>query len=183
MEQPDFLVIGQVLRPHGVRGEIRVQVITDYPERFNHLDEVLLARDLNPDEDEGEFYDVERARLHQGDAVIKLAEVDDRDAAELLRGQYLLVPMEDAVPLEEGEYYVYQLIGLEMVTEAGEVIGTVRDMLETGANDVYVVDSEQYGEVLIPAIPDVIKDINLETGRITITPLPGLLTDIETDNS
>ena len=181
MEQPDFLVIGQVLRPHGVRGELRVQVLTDHPDRFKHLEEVMLT--INLDDDEGEIYPVERARLHQGFAIVKLAEVEDRNAADLLRGQWLLVPVEDAVPLEEGEFYVHQLIGLEMVTESGESIGTVTEMLETGANDVYVVDSPKYGEVLIPAIPDVIKDINLETGKITIAPLPGLLSDPDIDNS
>ncbi|NJL92570.1 MAG: 16S rRNA processing protein RimM [Anaerolineae bacterium] len=174
---PPFLVVGKVLRPHGVRGELRLQVLTSYPERLKHLATALLVRDVDAPDD-AQRYPVERARLHQEFAILKLEGIEDRESAETLRNYLLAVPLDEAVPLEPEEFYVFQLIGLEMVTDADLVLGTVTDILETGANDVYVVHSERYGELLIPAIEPVIQKIDLENRRIIITPLPGLLPDI-----
>lgn len=175
-DEPPFLVVGQVLRPHGVRGELRVRLLTGYPEHFQHLERVGLGHDAEAPDDIT-LYDVERARLHKEYGILKLADCDDRDAADLLREQFVMVPLDDAVPLETDEYYHFQLVGLTMVTVDGEPIGQVMEILETGANDVYVVNGPRYGEILVPAIDDVVQEIDLAARRIVITPLPGLLPD------
>jgi len=160
-------VIGRVLRPHGVRGELRLALLTDYPERLPLHPVFYLGDDEKP-------YRVERVRLQQGAALVKLAGCDDRDAAEALRGQWVQIPIEDAVPLEEGEYYTFQLIGIEVVTDHGESLGRVVEVLETGANDVYVVHGPR-GEVLLPAIEDVVRELDVPARRMVVSPLPGLL--------
>lgn len=177
MTSPQFLVVGQVVRAHGVRGELRVKVLTDYPERLLHLDEVALSRIDTPSRKDVEFFDVELARPHQDHLILKLSDLNDRDEADRMRGHYIMVALEDAVPLEDDEYYHFQLIGLTMVTDQGQVLGQVAEILETGANDVYIVRGEAYGELLIPAIESVIQKIDLDAKQITITPLEGLLPD------
>jgi 16S rRNA processing protein RimM len=175
---PAYLIIGQIVRPHGIRGELRLQVLTNYPERLTHLTEIVLCPQQQPHHSrEFKRYEVENARLHHDQAILKLAGLDDRTQAEGLRHLYALVPLDQAVPLEEDEYYHYQLIGLEMVTEEGQLLGHVTDILETGANDVYILDSPQYGELLIPAIEQVVQVIDLTAKRITVRLLPGLLPD------
>lgn len=174
---PEFLVIGRILRPHGIRGELRVQIFSNYPERFKFLEEIYLTRDATAQDSPPSAYTVERSRLHQEYAILKLEGIDSREAADTLRDLTVMVTLADAVPLEAGEYYFYQLIGLEMVTDTGEVLGTVSDILETGANEVYIVQSARYGELLIPAIESVVQEIDLPNQRIVITPLEGLLPD------
>jgi 16S rRNA processing protein RimM len=170
---PKYLLLGEILRPHGVRGEVRMRVTTDYPERIAERKQLLLS------EDEAgthvETYHPEALRMHQEYALLKLKGIDDRDAAERLRQLYVLVELEDAVPLEEGEFYLYQVIGIRVVTEEGETLGTVRDVMETGANDVYIIDSERYGEVLLPAIPSVVLKTDIPAGVMTVRLMDGLL--------
>lgn len=174
VRSPELIAIGEVLRPHGIHGEVRVYPLTDFVERFLHTQRVIVAE---PSGNEREVA-VERARLHQGVVVVKLAGVDTRDAAEELRGARLCVPPSELVPLPEGHYFVFQLIGLSVVTEQGEPVGTVREVLSRAANDVYVVehpDRARPREVLIPAIREVVREIDLTAGRIVIRPIPGLL--------
>ena len=173
---PDRLVIGQVLRPHGLRGELRVQILSGTPERFKFLGKVGLTRDADASAPVS-YYEVERSRLHQGFAILQLAGIEEREQADALRGQMIVVALDEAVPLEEGEYYYFQLIGLEMVTDTGRSVGVVTEILETGANEVYVVEHPQHGEILIPAIESVIQEIDLDAGKIVIIPLDGLLPD------
>ncbi len=156
-----------MLRPHGVRGEVRVEILTDYPERLPDHRVLYLGPEPRP-------YPVEGVRFHQGVALIKLAGCDDRNAAELLRGQWVQIPVEEAVPLEEDEYYHFQLVGVEVVTDGGETLGRVAEVLDTGANDVYVVRGPR-GEVLIPAIEEVVRELDLAARRMVVTILPGLL--------
>jgi 16S rRNA processing protein RimM len=116
---------------------------------------------------------VDRARLHQGVIILKLEGCDTRNDAEALRNQWLQVPIQEALPLEEGEFFHYQLIGLQVETAAGEVLGDLHEILQTGANDVWVVRGPA-GELLLPDIPDVILDIDPEAGRIVVQIPPGL---------
>jgi 16S rRNA processing protein RimM len=169
---PNYLLVGEILRPHGVRGELRMRIRTDHPERIGELEQILLGRDI-----EGKLtpYPVEHLRMHQGYGLLKLKGVDDRDRADTLRGYYVLIDREDAVPLAEDEIYLYQLIGLNVTTDEGELLGTLVDILETGANDVYVIDSPTYGEVLIPDIDETILDIDIAAGTMTVHLLDGLL--------
>jgi 16S rRNA processing protein RimM len=167
------LVIGQILRPHGVRGEFRVAPYTDEPDRFARLETVFLADDpdVHPDPVP---YAVDAVRLHQRLVLLKLHGVDDREAAAALRSLWILVAREDALPLAEGEYYLYQLEGMVVRTEEGETLGALLQVLETGANRVFVVHGER-GDILIPDIPDVVTDIDFATGMMTVRLMPGLL--------
>jgi len=161
------LTIGRILAPRGVRGELRVQVLTDFPKRFSWLKRVFIDDHLTQ-------YEVERVRFFKDQVLLKLRDVDTPEAAEPLRGKEIKVPIEEAVPLAAGEYYWYEIIGLEVWTTSGRRIGKVTEILETGANDVYVVRTDSR-EVLIPVIADVIKEIAPDKGRIIIEPIPGML--------
>src|SRR3990172_2135251 len=154
--QPPFLLLGRVLRPHGVRGELRVEVLTAYPERIGPGTVVYAGTDPANAAGAAE-YEVVSARSHLQYLILRVAGVEDREGADLLRERYLMVPLEEAVPLEEDEFYLFQVIGLAVSTVEHESLGRVVDVLETGANDVYVVQGPR-GEILLPAIDDCIVD-------------------------
>ena len=166
--EPYFLIIGRALKPHGVRGEIRVEPHTDAPERFTWLETVYVG-EVDP-----QPLAVESARFHGGLVLLKLSGIDDREAAGKLRGQWLQVPLTEAIPLEEGEYFLYQLEGLAVFTDAGDRLGELVQVIETGANHVFVVRSES-GDILLPDTAEVVQAIDFENGRMTVHLLPGLL--------
>ena len=170
--EPSYVVIGQVRRPHGIAGEVRVEILTDYPERIGQHDYLYLAHPETPDS--VERYELESVRPHKGILLVKLEGCDDRDTAEELRGMLVEVPLEDAVPLEEGEYYHFQLEGVDVETETGEWLGRVGEVLRGGAHDVYLVRGPR-GEILLPAVEDVILELDLEERKMTVHLLPGLL--------
>lgn len=159
--------MAQVLSAHGIRGELKCRVITDFPkQRFKRGNRVLIR---------GDAYTVQSARIQGNALLLKLAEVADRNAAETFRGADVEVRTEDAGALPKGQFYWHQVIGLQVIDiTTSEELGTVADIIETGANDVYLVRGAR-GEVLIPAIKDVVKDIDLANGRMLIEPLPGML--------
>jgi len=171
-DRPKHLILGEILRPHGVRGEVRLRLLTDYPERIAKLKTVLLGKDPN-----GAVtpYGVQSMRMNPPYGLLKLNGVDDRNLADRLRNLLVMVALENAVPLEEGEFYLYELIGLDVQTESGEALGTLTEVLETGANDVYVVNSPRYGEVLIPVLPETILETNIAAKRMTVRLPDGLL--------
>lgn len=166
--EPRFLVIGRIVRPHGIRGEVRVEVHTDRPERFQWLEQVYLG------ETHPRPVAVESARRHKNQVLLKLAGYDDRNAAESLRSEWLQVPEAEALPLEEGEYYLYQLVGLAVYTDEGAFLGELQEVLETKANNIFVIHGDQ-GEILLPDTEEVIQEIDFENGRMTIHVIPGLL--------
>ena len=172
-DRPRYLVVGEILRPHGIRGELRMRILTDYPERIPQLERVYIAKDPQPVSPAA--YNVQHMRMHQGYGLLKLQGIDDRTQADLLRDLTVLVAIEDAVPLEEGEFYLYQLFGLSVQTADGSTVGRITDVLETGANDVYVVDSPQYGEILIPVTDDTILETDIEHGVVVVNLPEGLI--------
>jgi 16S rRNA processing protein RimM len=161
-----FLAVGRVLRPHGVRGEVRVEIHTDFPERFAVYETLYLGDQRTP-------YGLEGHRFHQGKALLKFVGVDDRNAAEELREQWVWIAIQDAAPLQEGEIYLHQMIHLRVVTVEGEDLGEVTEIIETGANPVYVVRGSG-GEILIPDTDEVILDIDLDRQRVTVQLIEGL---------
>lgn len=172
--EPRYLVVGRVLRPHGIRGELRVGIITDYPERLKQHACFYLAP---PDSPEAvRRHPVEKLRQHGEVLLLKLSGCNDRSAADELRGMLVQIPIEEAVPLEEGEYYHSQLVGVRVKTESGELLGHVVEVLETGANDVYVVRGPR-GDVLLPAVDDVVLELDLEARRMVVHLLPGTLAE------
>jgi len=162
-----FLVIGRIVAPHGVRGEVRVLIETDDPRRFLKLDRVYLGDGHAP-------VRVLGARLHKGQALMRLESVHDRDDAEALRGVLVCVSAHNALPLGENEYYRHQILDMTVLTEKGESLGQVKEILSTGANDVYVVQGH-LGELLLPAIRDTILRVDLENSRMVVRVPEGLL--------
>jgi len=170
--EPRYLAIGRIVRPHGVRGELRAEILTDYPDRMlvfaRHSHTLYVGKAHQP-------FTLTAVRFHQGAMLLTFKECTTRDEADALRGALVEIALEDAVPLEEGEYYHFQLIGTQVETEEGDVLGDIVDVFTApGANDVFVVHGSR-GEILIPAIEDVVINLDVEAGRVVIRPLPGLL--------
>lgn len=166
--EPDFLVVGKLRRPHGVRGEILMDVYTDFPERI-HPGVVLYAGEQH------QMLHVRSTRWHKSAMLIAFEEFSNREQVGELRNQIVHVPTGDRPPLPEGEYYHHQLIGLSVVTESGNPLGVIKEILETGANDIFIVKTPGSGDVLLPVIDEVILDIDLDRGQIRVHLLPGLL--------
>ena len=171
-EYPKFLVIGEILRPHGLRGELRMRVLSDDPERLSALDFVYLGQ--SPDDKRPDKRALTGLRFNKAYALLRLEGCGSRNEAETLRGATVMISLEQAAPLDEGEYYLFELLGLRVVAEDIE-IGTVKEVLQTGANDVYIVESADYGEVLIPAHEETILKIDFEAGVIAMALPEGLL--------
>ena len=150
----EYLQIGVITTTHGVRGEVKVYPTTD-PERFLSLDRVF----LDTGKEKKELH-VTGVRFFKQLAIVKFKGIDNINDIERYKGCSLYVTREDAIPLEEDEYYIADLQGMQMYT---------------GANDVYIVDSKEHGEVLIPAIHDCILDVDLDEQKMTIHLLPGLI--------
>lgn len=165
---PDYMLIGRVLRPHGIRGEIRAEVLTDMPSYFE-TEMLYLGKNVR----QLEGYQAKGVRFHKEKALLTLAGVDDRNGAEGLRGQLVYISREDEFALEDGEFYLHQLVGMRVVTDEGEELGAVRETIQTGANDVLVVRGEG-GELLIPDIEGVVLAVNGETAVITVHLVEGL---------
>ncbi|GAB4422843.1 MAG: ribosome maturation factor RimM [Anaerolineae bacterium] len=148
-------------------------ILTDFPERFAKLEWVFIG-----DEYQAEPYRLVGHRWHKQHVLLSLEGVTDRLLAETLAGQLVQIPIEAAMDLPDGEYYLYQLMGLQVVTAAGDPLGQIVDIIETGANDVYVVRSaegDSPGEILLPAIPDVVKAVDLERQQMTVELIDGLI--------
>lgn len=162
----ELLAVGRITRVHGIRGEVGVLPLTEVEGRF--APGTALATDR------ARTLTVEAARPFREGLLVKFQEVTDRTQAEALRGILLLVPAADAPDLPDGVWWEHQVVGLEVETEAGEPIGTIREVLHHPANDVWVV-ARDGADALIPAIRDVIIRVDLEAGRATIRAIPGLL--------
>ncbi|MDX2160666.1 MAG: ribosome maturation factor RimM [bacterium] len=172
-QHPKYLLLGEILRPHGVRGELRMRVLTDFPERIASLERLYIGKGV--DDPNPVPYVLQGIRFHQEYGLLKLKTVDDRNAAELFRELFVMVDLEHAVPLEDDEFYLYELIGLTVRLDDDSTLGTLTEVLETGANDVYVVDSPAHGEVLIPALDDVVLEIDIEAGWMRVRLPEGLI--------
>lgn len=160
----DYFDIGVIVKPQGIKGEIRVMPVTDDPARFGWLDEVEVSQNGGP----RKVYRLEEARHQPPLVILKLAGVNDRNAAERLTGGILQIPPEKALPLEEDEYYIRDLIGMDVWTEAGEKLGVLTEVLHTGANDVYMVKTPDKKEILIPAIKQCILSVQPAARRMQV---------------
>lgn len=166
----DKFRIGVIANTHGLRGEVKVFPTTEDPERFRYLKEVLL--DTGKDWLELE---VSSVRFFKNLVIVKFKGIDSINEVEQYKGMDLYVTRENAIPLEEGEYYLADVIGATVVTEEGEIFGELTDVLtNTGANHVFVVLHEGK-EVLLPVIPDCVKEVNVEQNKVTVHIMKGLL--------
>lgn len=171
-KQPQYLLVGEILRPHGVRGELRMRVLTDDHENLTRLDSVYLGESRN--DNAPRQYQLTGLRFNKQYALLALAGCRNRNDAETHRDKQVFIHIDQATPLKDGEYYLYELIGLRVVAD-GVDIGRVTEVLQTGANDVYVVHGGQYGEVLIPAHDETIISLDFDAGLITMSLPEGLL--------
>lgn len=168
MEQ--FLRVGVISRTHGIRGEVKVYPTTDDPERFLDLDEVILDTGR-----EHKILEIEGVKFFKNQVILKFKGYDNINDIEKYLKKDLLVDREHAVELGENENFIADLIDMEVVTDEGKVLGTLTDVIETGANDVYAVKTPEEKEILLPAIRDCILDVNVDEKRMTVHVMEGLL--------
>ena len=153
------IVIGRVGAAHGIQGDLRIIPLTDFPERFAALREIMVGDEL---------LHVERVKPQGKNVLMRFREYAVREEAQRLTGRLLTVARADASPLDEGEYYVFDIVGLTVYDEEGHELGTVENVLKTGSNDVYVVRAEDGREILIPALRAVVLAIDVPGGRMTV---------------
>ena len=163
--EPEFITIGKIIAPWGIKGKLKVEVVTDFPQRFTPSSKIYINR---------QPMTINSTEWHKRKAIIKLNTIDSIEDAQRLRGQPVEIHRSQVYPLPEGQYYHFQLIGLEVWTTEGELLGNVTEILTAESNDNYVVRGAK-GEILIPAIEDVIKSIDLDKGRMVIEAIEGLL--------
>ena len=164
------LQVGVISSTHGVRGEVKVFPTTDDVTRFRQLKKVYLdtGREMLP-------LEIQNVKFFKQFAILKFKGIDNINDIEKYRGKSLKIDREDAVDLDEDEYFIADMIGMKVCTEDGSEFGTLKDVMETGANDVYIIDSLEHGEVLIPAIRECILDVDMDEERMTIHLMEGLV--------
>ena len=163
------LEVGQIVNTFGIKGEVKVMPFTDDINRFDDLEKVYVK--TRKDE---KLYKVENARYHKNMVLLKLEGINNPEDADLLRNTFLEIEREDAIPLKKGQYFIADLIGLEVYTDEGNLLGKVEDIYNAGANDIYVVKDELGKQVLLPGIKEVIKEVKLDD-RIIVHLIPGLI--------
>lgn len=167
-DEPVFVVVGKFRKPHGIRGEIRMTVLTDFPDLIRPGQKIYVGQRY-------QVYTIREVRWHGEDLLVSLVELPDRTAVEIFRNEMVSLKSEEMPQLEEGEYYLHQLVGLDVVTEEGQLLGRLKEILYTGANDVYLVDGQDGKEILLPVIDEVVREIDLASGLIRVRLLDGLL--------
>lgn len=170
MQLNDLIKVGKILGTHGYKGTVKVMPLTDFPERFRPQQRFIVNQGANLVE-----FTLETSSPHRGQLLIKFKELNSLEEAERYRNAYIHVEPKDLQTLPEGHYYHFQLVGMEVYDAEKGYLGKLTEILETGANDVYVVRSDRYGEVLIPAIAQVIGEVDVKQNRMQVNLLPGLL--------
>lgn len=166
--EPAFLLVGKLRRPHGVKGEILMAVMTDFPERLKPGVTLHMGNNYDP-------VTITATRHHNKGLIVRLEGYSSREEVEHLRNQGLYVRADDRPPLPEGEYYVHEIIGMQVVTDEGEELGVVAEMIETGANNVYVVRPEEGPDVLLPDIEEVVLEVDVKNKRMRVHLIEGLV--------
>lgn len=165
---PAFLLVGKLNRPHGVHGEMIMSVMTDFPERIKSDVVVYIGLEHQP-------VKIKTTRHHNRGLLVSLEGFTTREEVDHLRNQEVFVPAADRPPLPEGEYYLHQILGLHVITDEGQPLGTIADWIETGANGVLVVRRADGTDVLLPDIDEVVLKIDLDAGQMTVHILEGLI--------
>ena len=169
----DLLQVGAITTTHGVGGAVKVFPTTDDAKRFKKLKHVFM--DIGKNQQELKELEITQVKFFKNLVILKFKGFDSINDVEGWRGRPLYVTREQAVPCEEGEYFIADLIGLSVVSKEGEALGTITDVLQTGANDVYVVSQPGRTDLLLPAILDCILEVDMENRSMTVHVLPGLL--------
>jgi 16S rRNA processing protein RimM len=163
-----YLAIGYLRRPHGVSGEIIMDVHTDFPNRIKSGRKIYIG-----DRHESATFDT--VRVHGDSLLISLRGYDTPEAVGRFRNQWVHVKAKDVPPLPEGQHYKYEIVDLEVIDDQGNPLGRIAEILETGANDVYVVRDEAGREILLPAIPSVVLEVDMELRQMKVHLLEGLI--------
>ncbi|MDD4802160.1 MAG: ribosome maturation factor RimM [Syntrophomonas sp.] len=170
MESQELIRIGRIIGTHGYKGVVKVEPMTDFTQRFKNMHKVKISlRDAVTE------MKIESCKLQQGILLMKLHGLDSSEEAIKYRNAFLTVTADEIYPLPEGYYYHFQLLGMKVFDLEIGYLGEITDILETGANDVYVIKSEIYQEILIPAIKDVIHEVDLTGMNMQVRLLPGLV--------
>ena len=164
------LEVGQIVNTFGIKGEVKVTPFTNDMKRFDDLKKVYVTS-----RKDSKLYKVENVRFHKNMVLLKLENINNPEDAEMLKNAYLEIDREDAIPLEEGTYFIADLIGLEVYSDEGNLLGKVEDIYNTGSNDIYVVKDELGKQILLPGIKEVIKNVDLDGEKITVHLIPGLI--------
>lgn len=165
----DLLQVGVITSTHGIKGEVKVFPTTDDPARFKKLKQVIL--------DDGKQQlpmEISSVKFFKNQVIVKFKGIDDINEVEKYRKAALMVTRENAVPLEANEYFIADLIGLNVTSDEGEELGQITDVLQTGANDVYVISKANEADLLLPAIKDCVLEVNIEENKMLVHLLPGL---------
>ena len=166
-----YLEIGQIVNTFGIKGMVKVKPFTqDTKKRFDNLKKVYIQNKNTIKE-----YEIEEVKYHKEMVLIKFKGIENPEEANLLRNYYLVVDRDKEEPLEEGTYYIVDMIGLEVYTEEGEKLGILDDVFSYGSSDIYVVKNELGKQILLPAIEEVIKNIDMEKRKMTVHLIPGLV--------
>lgn len=166
-----WVAVGEIIGVFGVQGELKVRPLTDFPERFERAATLYVGEKRTP-------YETVSGRQQGRQVILRLAGVESPEAGALLRGERLYVPGDAIIPLAGDRFYIHDVIGLRVVRADGADLGVVTDVVSGGANDLYVVlDERTRVETLLPAVKEFVRSIDLESGVITVTPIPGLFDD------
>lgn len=168
--KPAYVAIGKLTRPHGIHGEMFLEILTDFPERLKPGGLVFTGDQYNP-------HVFSSLRSHKNGLIVAFDGYDDPETVGKLRNQFVFVQSKDIPPLPEGEYYHHELLGSRIMTLDDQELGELIQILQTGANDVLVVQTPSKAEILIPYIDEIVRMIDLEKGVILIDPIPGLIPD------
>lgn len=165
-----YLEIGQIVNTFGIKGQVKVNPFTDDINRFDELKEVYVEK-----KHELKLFQIEKVNYSKNMVILKLKGIETPEQAETLRNSYLKIDRKDAKKLPEGTYYIADLIGLDVYTDEDKFLGKVDYIYNAGSSDIYVVKDEQGKEVLLPAIKDVLKQVDLENGKIIVHIIEGLI--------
>ena len=166
---PEFVFIGKIVRPQGHRGELRVMPLTDYPQRFDLLSRVFIVKSSEPPQE----IQIERVRYQGNLVILKLSGIQTMNEAYNLVGARIAIPESEAVPLPADTYFKHQLLKLEVYSDEGEFLGLLEEIMSGPGNDVYIVRQGER-EILLPAVKEVIKRVDLAGKRMTVHLIPGL---------
>lgn len=166
----DRIKVGKIVSAVGIKGEVKVYPYTDYPERFEELEGVFAQE---------EWLEIDRVRYQKNMVIIKFAGTDDRNAAEALRDRYLTIDKKDLRQLGEDEYFIFDLIGLKAQKEDGTLLGTVSDVIQNTAQDLYEITAQSGQKYLVPAVKEFVTDIDINHGIMKIKPIEGLFGEQE----
>ncbi len=173
-DSKSLISIGRIIKPFGVKGEVVVEILTDFPLRFFEMEELLLVNELGADPPI--MVNIESARIHKDRVLLKMDIIEQPEEVEKFKNWHLKIPKEDVQELPPDEFYIFELIGLEVWTTSEQFVGVLKKVLPAGVHDVYEIQHPESLKVnLIPARKEFVKEVNLETGKILVEPIEGLL--------